>query len=82
MMNGDLICTLLAVLNWRVTVEEQILRGEGQIKISGSPALKKIEIKILPGVLASHQAVKVRTSLKKMLDSLFKASNNPQFLPH
>ena len=41
MMNGDLICTLLAVLNWRVTVEEQILRGEGQIKISGSPALKK-----------------------------------------
>ena len=43
MMNGDLICTLLAVLNWRVTVEEQILSGEGQIKISGSPALKKIE---------------------------------------
>ena len=80
MMNGDLICTLLAVLNWRVTVEEQILRGEGQIKISGSPALKKI--KILPGRLVTHQPLTVRTSLRKMVDSLFKASNTPQFLPH
>ena len=59
MMNGDLICTLLAVLNWRVTVEEQILRGEGQTKISGYPELKK-KIKILPGVLVSHQALIVR----------------------